>query len=48
VLPAFGRFTGTYTVRPRAGDGVFAVGAGQIAQINTIVPTRVATSHRFA
>lgn len=39
VLPAFGRFTGTHTVRPRAGDGVFAVGAGQIAQINTGLPT---------
>jgi len=39
VLPAFGRFTGTYTVRPRAGDGVFAVSSGQIAQINTTVPT---------
>lgn len=35
VLPAFGRFTGTYTVKPRVGDGVFAVGDGQIAQIAT-------------
>lgn len=35
VLPAFGRFTGTYTVRPRAGDGVFAVADGEIAQVST-------------
>lgn len=39
VLPAFGRFTGTYTVRPQAGDGVFAVADGEIAQIATHAPT---------
>lgn len=35
VLPAFGRFTGTHTVRPRAGDGVYAVADGEIAQVST-------------
>lgn len=40
VLPAFGRFTGTHTVRPRVGDGVFAVGDGQIAQIATTASPR--------
>jgi len=35
VLPAFGRFTGTHTVRPRTGDAVFAVADGEIAQVST-------------
>lgn len=37
VLPAFGRFTGTHSIRPRAGDGVFAVADGEIFQIATHV-----------
>lgn len=35
VLPAFGKFTGTHVVRPRAGDGVFVVGEGEIVRIAT-------------
>lgn len=33
VLPAFGRFTGCAMVRPQAGDRVFAVGEGLVAEV---------------
>jgi DNA ligase-associated metallophosphoesterase len=33
VLPAFGAFTGMHAVRPGAGDRVFAVADGQIAEL---------------
>lgn len=35
VLPAFGSFTGTHPIRPREGDGVYAVGPGKVVQIDT-------------
>lgn len=33
VLPAFGGFTGSGRIRPRAGDRVFVVGEGQVAEV---------------
>lgn len=33
VLPAFGSFTGGYSVQPRTGDRVFAVGPGQVVEL---------------
>ena len=33
VLPAFGRFTGTYPVKPSAGDAVFALVENKIMQL---------------
>ena len=30
ILPAFGRFTGTYPIKPEAGDHVFAIADGNI------------------
>ena len=33
VLPAFGEFTGTYTVQPKSGDRVFVVADGQVIEI---------------
>jgi DNA ligase-associated metallophosphoesterase len=35
VLPAFGRFTGCRSIRPRRGDRVFVLGAGQVAEART-------------
>ncbi|MGB3619143.1 MAG: phosphoesterase, partial [Catalinimonas sp.] len=35
LLPAFGAFTGTATVRPRAGDGVFVIAEEQVMQVPT-------------
>ncbi len=34
LLPAFGRFTGGYPVRPVPGDRVFVAGEGEIAEAN--------------
>lgn len=36
VLPAFGRFTGTLTIRPRAGDRVFVVGDDEVVEARTL------------
>lgn len=33
VLPAFSRFTGTYTIRPRKEDAVFAIVSNQIIKV---------------
>lgn len=33
VLPAFGRFTGTHTIRPLKGDSVFAVAQNKVIQL---------------
>jgi len=33
VLPAFGDFTGNYTVRPRSGDQVFVVADGKVFSV---------------
>ncbi|MFM7295002.1 MAG: ligase-associated DNA damage response endonuclease PdeM [Burkholderiales bacterium] len=33
VLPAFGEFTGTYTVQPKSGDRVFVVADGRMVEI---------------
>ncbi|MBC7622262.1 MAG: DEAD/DEAH box helicase, partial [Aeromicrobium sp.] len=33
VLPAFGEFTGTYTVKPRAGDRVYVAADGQVVEV---------------
>ncbi len=33
VLPAFGSFTGTHSIRPSRGDRVFAVGSGEILDL---------------
>jgi DNA ligase-associated metallophosphoesterase len=38
VLPAFGRFTGTFRVRPRRGDRVFVVGPGEVLEAATPPP----------
>jgi DNA ligase-associated metallophosphoesterase len=35
LLPAFGSFTGTHPVSPRAGDRVFAVGDGRVLMLPT-------------
>jgi hypothetical protein len=35
LLPAFGSFTGTHPVSPRAGDRVFAVGDGRVIMLPT-------------
>jgi len=36
LLPAFGSFTGTHPVRPRAGDRVFAVAHNEVSEIATV------------
>jgi uncharacterized protein len=36
LLPAFGSFTGTHAVQPREGDRVFAVGAGEVIEIEGV------------
>lgn len=33
VLPAFGEFTGTYTVKPRAGDRVYVAADGRVVEV---------------
>jgi len=33
VLPAFGKFTGTYPVDPQPGDRIFALVSGNIMKI---------------
>lgn len=33
VLPAFGEFTGTFTVRPQAGDRVFVAADGAVVEV---------------
>lgn len=35
VLPAFGAFTGTAVVRPRAGDQVFVLAEGEVVRVGT-------------
>lgn len=35
VLPAFGSFTGTHSIRPSQGDRVFLVGEDSVLEINT-------------
>ncbi len=35
VLPAFGEFTGTYTVQPKPGDRIFVVADKQVIEIET-------------
>jgi DNA ligase-associated metallophosphoesterase len=37
LLPAFGSFTGTYTVRPRRGDQLFLVGDGEVVRVRTSI-----------
>jgi metallophosphoesterase superfamily enzyme len=34
LLPAFGSFTGTHPVRPRAGERVFVIGPNQVNEIS--------------
>jgi uncharacterized protein len=34
VLPAFGEFTGTYTVKPREGDRVFVTAEGRVLEVS--------------
>ncbi len=36
VLPAFGEFTGTYTVQPKSGDRVFVVADAQVIEMRNI------------
>jgi uncharacterized protein len=36
VLPAFGEFTGTYTVQPKSGDRVFVVAENQVIEMKAI------------
>ena len=40
VLPAFGAFTGMHPVRPRAGDRVFALGAGAVVEVRSLAAAR--------
>ncbi len=42
VLPAFGSFTGTKSIRPRAGDRVFAVGEDEVVEVLAPRPSMVA------
>ncbi len=35
VLPAFGEFTGTYTVQPKLGDRVFVVAEKQVVEVRS-------------
>lgn len=39
ILPAFGSFTGTAVVTPRAGDDVFVVGEGEVVRVGTRAAT---------
>lgn len=39
VLPAFGEFTGTYTVQPQTGDRVFVVANEEVIEIQTSAPS---------
>lgn len=41
VLPAFGGFTGAFTVRPRHGDRVYAVGPDAVVACRTVGPERI-------
>ncbi len=36
VLPAFGEFTGTYTVQPKSGDRVFVVAENQVIEMKAV------------
>ncbi len=36
VLPAFGEFTGTYTVQPKTGDRVFVVAENQVIEMKAV------------
>lgn len=36
ILPAFGRFTGAKTFRPRPGERIFAVGPEVVAEVRTV------------
>lgn len=40
TLPAFGGFTGARLIRPRAGDRVFPIGRGSIAELRLGAPAR--------
>ncbi len=42
VLPAFGRFTGTRSISPVAGDRVFVIGAGEVAEVRARTGVRAA------
>ncbi|MGI8907775.1 MAG: ligase-associated DNA damage response endonuclease PdeM [Candidatus Sumerlaeaceae bacterium] len=35
LVPAFGSFTGTYTVKPRRGDQLFVIGDGEVVRVRT-------------
>ena len=37
LLPAFGAFTGSHPVRPRAGDRIYAVGPDRVADVSAAV-----------
>jgi len=36
-LPAFGEFTGTYTVKPKAGDRVFVTADGRVVEVSGLI-----------
>jgi DNA ligase-associated metallophosphoesterase len=44
LLPAFGSFTGTYTVKPRRGDQLFLIGDGEVVRVRTSSAATQATS----
>ncbi|MES2572657.1 MAG: hypothetical protein V4710_21720, partial [Verrucomicrobiota bacterium] len=37
VLPAFGTFTGTYSIKPLLGDQVYLVGPGAVIDVSRVV-----------